>query len=111
MIQPWQWTILHADLGTSEIAVPPIYISIGRCSPPTTALGVASSRLSLHGPTALPQLEEELQDDLKWSMLTKDILHAGKSKFQDVELIETGAFGKVCQASVLVGLVPLYALV
>lgn len=42
------------------------------------------------------QLEEELQDDLKWSMLTRDILHAGKSKFQDVELIETGPFGKVC---------------
>lgn len=40
-------------------------------------------------------LEEELQDDLKWSMLTRDILHAGKSKFQDVELIETGPFGKV----------------
>jgi hypothetical protein len=41
------------------------------------------------------QLEEELQDDLKWSMLTKSILHVEKSKFQDVELIETGPFGKV----------------
>lgn len=40
-------------------------------------------------------LEEELQDDLKWSMLTKSILHVEKSKFQDVELIETGPFGKV----------------
>lgn len=43
----------------------------------------------------LPQLEEELQDDLKWCMLTKQILHVEKSKFQDVELIESGPFGKV----------------
>lgn len=40
-------------------------------------------------------LEEELQDNLKWSMLTESILHVEKSKFQDVELIETGPFGKV----------------
>lgn len=40
-------------------------------------------------------LEEELQDDLKWCMITKQILHVEKSKFQDVELIESGPFGKV----------------
>lgn len=28
-------------------------------------------------------------------MLTKTILHVEKSKFQDVELVETGPFGKV----------------
>jgi thermospermine synthase len=43
----------------------------------------------------VPQLEEELQDDLKWCMLTSQILHVEKSKFQDVELIVTGPFGKV----------------
>ena len=41
------------------------------------------------------QLEEELQDDLKWCMLTEKILHVEKSKFQDVELVVTGPFGKV----------------
>lgn len=41
------------------------------------------------------QLEEELQDNLKWSMLTESILHVEKSKFQDVELVQTGPFGKV----------------
>jgi len=40
-------------------------------------------------------LEETLQDDLKWCFSVKSILHTGKSKFQDVELVETGPFGKV----------------
>lgn len=40
-------------------------------------------------------LEEELQDNLKWSMLTESILHVEKSRFQDVELVQTGPFGKV----------------
>ena len=42
-----------------------------------------------------PQLEEELQDDLKWSIEVKEILHSGKSDFQSVELVNSGPFGKV----------------
>ena len=41
------------------------------------------------------QLEEELQDDLKWSIEVKKILHSGKSDFQSVELVDSGPFGKV----------------
>jgi len=40
-------------------------------------------------------LEEEIQDDLKWINSVKSILHAEVSDFQDVELLETGPFGKV----------------
>lgn len=41
------------------------------------------------------QLEEELQEDLTWSILIKEILHSGRSKFQKVELADSGPFGKV----------------
>jgi spermidine synthase len=41
------------------------------------------------------QLEEDLADDLKWSMLVKQVLYSGKSKFQEVDLIDVGPFGKV----------------
>ena len=41
------------------------------------------------------QLEEELQSDLLWSILIKKVLHSGKSKFQSMELAESGPFGKV----------------
>lgn len=41
------------------------------------------------------QLEEELQDDLKWSIEVKKVLHSGKSDFQSVELVDSGPFGKV----------------
>lgn len=40
-------------------------------------------------------LEEELQEDLLWSILIKKILHSGKSKFQKVELADSGPFGKI----------------
>ena len=40
-------------------------------------------------------LEEEIQDDLRWLYSVKSILHAEVSDFQDVELLETGPFGKV----------------
>ena len=43
------------------------------------------------------QLEEDLADDLKWSMMVKAVLFSGKSKFQEVDLIHTGPFGKVRQ--------------
>ena len=50
-------------------------------------------------PTADPclfsQLEEELQDDLKWSISVTKVLHSGKSDFQSVELVESGPFGTV----------------
>lgn len=42
------------------------------------------------------QLEEEIQEDLKWSILVKKKLFSGKSDFQTVELIESGPFAKVC---------------
>lgn len=41
------------------------------------------------------QLEEEIQEDLKWSILVKKKLFSGKSDFQTVELIESGPFAKV----------------
>ena len=41
------------------------------------------------------QLEEEIQEDLKWSILVKEKLYSGKSDFQSVELVESGPFGKV----------------
>mmetsp|Transcript_9443 Transcript_9443/g.57616 ORF Transcript_9443/g.57616 Transcript_9443/m.57616 type:complete len:333 (-) Transcript_9443:332-1330(-) len=40
-------------------------------------------------------LEESIQEDLKWMYTVDNILHKEKSKFQDVELIESGPFGKV----------------
>lgn len=40
------------------------------------------------------QLEEEIQEDLKWSILVKKKLYSGKSDFQTVELIESGPFAK-----------------
>ena len=40
------------------------------------------------------QLKEDLQDDLSWSILVKEVLHSSKSKFQSVELIDSGPFGK-----------------
>ena len=40
------------------------------------------------------QLEEELQSDLIWSILIKKVLHSGKSRFQSMELAESGPFGK-----------------
>ena len=44
----------------------------------------------------LRQLEEELQSDLRWQFLVKSILYTGRSKFQDVELLDSGPFGKAC---------------
>ena len=45
------------------------------------------------------QLEEEIQEDLKWSILVKEKLYSGKSDFQSVELVESGPFGKVSACS------------
>jgi hypothetical protein len=45
------------------------------------------------------QLEEDLADDLKWSMLVKEVLFSGKSEYQEVDLIHTGPFGKVREGS------------
>ncbi len=44
---------------------------------------------------ACAQLEEDLADDLKWSMRVKEVMYSGKSDFQEVDLINTGPFGKV----------------
>lgn len=40
-------------------------------------------------------LEEDLQDDLRWSIGVKSILHAGQSKFQAIELLDSSPFGKI----------------
>jgi len=66
-------------------------------SPSTPA---AHLSLSLHPPSLSllphpPQLEEEIQDDLKWSIRVNAVLHSGKSDFQSVELVDSGPFGKV----------------
>jgi thermospermine synthase len=45
-------------------------------------------------------LEEDLADDLKWSMRVNQVLFSGKSQYQEVDLIDVGPFGKVrCQAA------------
>lgn len=41
------------------------------------------------------QLEEDLSDHLKWSMLVSRVLHTGQSPYQTMELLQTPAFGKV----------------
>ncbi len=41
------------------------------------------------------QLEEDLGDDLKWSMRVNQVLYSGKSEYQEVDLIDVGPFGKV----------------
>lgn len=58
-----------------------------------TVVSYASSSLTLCHP--LVQLEEDLADDLKWSMMVKNVMFSGKSNFQEVDLIHTGPFGKV----------------
>lgn len=40
-------------------------------------------------------LEEDLADDLVWKMQVKEVMFSGKSEFQEVDLINTGPFGKV----------------
>jgi hypothetical protein len=45
--------------------------------------------------TTQKQLEEDLADDLKWTMQVKEVLFSGKSEFQEVDLIHTGPFGRV----------------
>lgn len=42
------------------------------------------------------QLEEEIQEDLKWCMSVTEVLHSTTSEFQAIELISSGPFGKVC---------------
>lgn len=44
------------------------------------------------------QLEEDLADDLKWSMRVNQVLYSGKSEYQEVDLIDVGPFGKVSHA-------------
>ena len=63
-----------------------------RGSPPSSCLSLPS--LSPR-PAPPQQLEEEIQDDLKWSIRVNAVLHSGKSDFQSVELVDSGPFGKV----------------
>lgn len=39
-------------------------------------------------------LEEDLGDDLKWSMRIKNVLYSGRSQYQEIDLVNTGPFGK-----------------
>nr|XP_024367438.1 thermospermine synthase ACAULIS5-like isoform X2 [Physcomitrium patens]XP_024367439.1 thermospermine synthase ACAULIS5-like isoform X2 [Physcomitrium patens]XP_024367440.1 thermospermine synthase ACAULIS5-like isoform X2 [Physcomitrium patens]XP_024367441.1 thermospermine synthase ACAULIS5-like isoform X2 [Physcomitrium patens]XP_024367442.1 thermospermine synthase ACAULIS5-like isoform X2 [Physcomitrium patens]XP_024367443.1 thermospermine synthase ACAULIS5-like isoform X2 [Physcomitrium p len=39
--------------------------------------------------------EEELEEDLRWVFGVSKILHTGVSEFQNIELVESGPFGKV----------------
>lgn len=64
----------------------------GRGPPPSLPLPHARP------PAPSLQLEEDLADDLKWSMMVKNVMFSGKSKFQEVDLIHTGPFGKVRRA-------------
>ena len=40
------------------------------------------------------QLQEEISDDIKWLITVKKVLHSGQSKFQSVELVDSGPFKK-----------------
>lgn len=44
--------------------------------------------------TRRAQLREALSPDIKWDITVKKVLYSGQSKFQAVELIESGPFGK-----------------
>ncbi|CAI5952157.1 unnamed protein product [Closterium sp. NIES-64] len=39
--------------------------------------------------------EEEIEENLRWVFGVTNILHTGVSEFQDIELLESGPFGKV----------------
>lgn len=63
---------------------------------PMLPLLVASCSPAIYRPvSAHLQLEEDLADDLKWSMRVNKVLFSGKSSFQEVDLIDVGPFGKV----------------
>ena len=75
------------------------------CRPPP---GAAARRLPALPPSSNPtppqnnpphsnikKLEEDLADDLKWSMMVRNVMFSGKSDFQEVDLIHTAPFGKV----------------
>lgn len=64
------------------------------------ALATSPVCIAITVPTLAVQLEEDLADDLKWSMLVKEVLFSGKSEYQEVDLIHTGPFGKVRTCSV-----------
>jgi Spermidine synthase tetramerisation domain len=92
----WQmrcWLRTMCEVGCCTVAGRRSWLHVDMCKP-----GIVARVIQCDAPCGVfpvPQLEEELQDDLKWCMLTKEILHVEKSKFQDVELIVTGPFGKV----------------
>ncbi|KAL2608278.1 hypothetical protein R1flu_026851 [Riccia fluitans] len=61
--------------------------------------GVGASKVSANGVHASSKrclwFEEELEEDLRWVFGVSKILHTGVSEFQDIELVESGPFGKV----------------
>ena len=63
--------------------------------------------LSVEQPCDRLQLEEEIQEDLKWSILVKEKLFSGKSDFQSIELVESGPFGKAIALSYYLLLAPI----
>ena len=58
-------------------------------------LAVLTSLVSPETQTLCAQLREELSPDIKWDIAVKKVLYSGQSKFQAVELIDSGPFGKV----------------
>lgn len=58
-------------------------------------------RVAAHARIPTPQLEEDLGDHLKWSMLVSRVLHTGQSPYQSMELLQTPAFGKVRMSATL----------
>jgi thermospermine synthase len=43
----------------------------------------------------LLQVEEDLGPDFRWSYRASSILFSGKSKYQEIDLVDTPTFGKV----------------
>ncbi|KAL3676074.1 hypothetical protein R1sor_026022 [Riccia sorocarpa] len=64
-----------------------------------TVNGVAANKVSANGVSSTSKrclwFEEELEEDLRWVFGVSKILHTGVSDFQDIQLVESGPFGKV----------------
>ncbi|BBN18509.1 spermidine synthase [Marchantia polymorpha subsp. ruderalis] len=66
---------------------------------PKAANGTSAPKKAVNGVSASNKsclwFEEELEEDLRWVFGVSKILHTGVSEFQDIQLVESGPFGKV----------------
>ena len=81
-----------------------LWVRLDQCAPGCRAADISvryqAELHQLHQQLlVLLQLEEEIQEDLKWCVEVKEVLHSGQSEFQTMELVSSGPFGKVCDVS------------